>query len=228
MSSEQGSIGGSKSNIQPSPESPNSMTLCCVHTEKRIHMHDNSYEIQQTSIQRGLCRISQKKVTYEEFDKGIFNLDHSKKRARACEIDDDECDSVKSINDETGVAGGILTTRTNRFHIPRNGIRNLHVMLFMDIDAPLPSFNGCAWAKIMLTNYYLVMALSPTLTAEYPSNLRTRVPTSTAVRAMAAWVLGGVACRPVPIPSLRPAGNSAAARRQSSASRHATKQRSVQ
>jgi hypothetical protein len=134
------------------------MTLCCVHNEKRIHVHDTSHEIQEASAQRGLCRSSQKKVTCEEFDHEIVGLDHPKKRARACQIDEEKCESIAIINNDSQDVGGILTTRTNRFNIPRIGIRSMHVMLFMDTDAPQPNFNGCAWAKKLLTSYYLVMA----------------------------------------------------------------------
>ncbi len=110
-------------------------------------------------MQRGVCRSSQKQVTCENYDQEIFTFDHSKKRPRDCQIDDDECDSNESIDPDSEDVGGILTTRTNRFHIPRDGIRSLHVMLFVDTDAPQPNFDGCAWAKILLTSYYLVMAV---------------------------------------------------------------------
>ena len=219
MSSEQVSIGNSKPNSHLSPNSQHSMTLCCVHNEKRIHVHDTSHEIQEASAQRGLCRSSQKKVTCEEFDHEIVGLDHPKKRARACQIDEDKCESIDIINNDSQDVGGILTTRTNRFNIPRIGIRSIHVMLFMDTDAPQPNFNGCAWAKKLLTSYYLVMASFHNMSCGVRSHLnaiflraRARVPTSTAVRAMAAWILRGLACPPVSTPALRSPGNSAAGR----------------
>ncbi len=171
MSVEQGNIGDSGYSSHRSPEPPTSMTLCCVHTEKRVHVHDNSHEEQRASAQRGLCRNYQKNVSCEEFDQEIFDSEKPPKRARVCQIDDKESKPIEIINaDSEDVGGGILTTRTNRFHIPRNGIQSIHVMLFMDTDAPQPNFNGCAWAKILLSSYYLVMSLFHALQSMLPSN----------------------------------------------------------
>ena len=102
------------------------------------------------------CNLMTCRVHDTEF---VDHCSHNRcKRARTCGQDESN-GSDYSDGVDIELSGGILSSRKNRYNVPRNRLRNMQIMLFEEgTERRAPEeFDGCLeWAKIILNHYYLV------------------------------------------------------------------------